>query len=458
MFQGEHVELEDMLQAREERAAKQKSMIDKANCPVISFTLNIPGSVKHSSVLQKVFEIGCHQILLRLHYLNGVIKDRQRNRVKTGWEEYFSIKEDAHVLKNMMVIIEDNHPLGRLFDIDVIGVDGQKVSRCDEGKERRKCFICGKDAQECARSRAHSISEMQKNIQTMIEDYLGINLADYVSEKALKALLYEVSATPKPGLVDRANSGAHSDMDIFTFLDSASCLQPYFRECVMTGIKKKGKSTEELFEATRYLGQTAQKKMFMATEGVNTHKGIVFSMGLICSAIGYNYNFIDFPSIESVISVIKKMMSNIIEKDLTGLEKPRSFGEKAYKYYGIMGIRGEAQSGFSSVMQIGLPKLEEYLCKGYSANDAGIMTLLNLMATVEDTNLIKRSNINEASVIRNKIARLLKEKNPDELILHEIMDLDNVFIQQGLSPGGCADLLALTYFFHFLKTEKVYEY
>ncbi len=99
-------------------------------------------------------------------------------------------------------------------------------------------------------------------------------------------LLYEVSTTPKPGLVDRNNSGSHSDMDFFTFLDSSASLIPWFREFFCLGWDHSSESDGQIFERLRYAGQRAETAMFSATGGINTHKGLVFASAILCGALG----------------------------------------------------------------------------------------------------------------------------------------------------------------------------
>lgn len=93
---------------------------------------------------------------------------------------------------------------------------------------------------------------------------------------AKKALLYELALTPSPGLVDRANTGSHTDMNFFVFLDSALALGPYLDKYYQAGLVHQG-DLKALFERLRYLGAQAEEAMFQATQGINTHKGINFS-------------------------------------------------------------------------------------------------------------------------------------------------------------------------------------
>ena len=92
--------------------------------------------------------------------------------------------------------------------------------------------------------------------------------------------------TPKPGLIDLLNSGSHRDMDMYSFLASAASLYPYFAECVKIGRETADRPAPETFAALRCPGKLAEAGMLRATGGVNTHKGAIFTLGVICGALG----------------------------------------------------------------------------------------------------------------------------------------------------------------------------
>ena len=111
------------------------------------------------------------------------------------------------------VKIEEKNRLGRLFDFDVIGTDGEKLER----KNPRECLICGKRGRECAASRAHSVGVLQEETRKIIREHFLFADAEYFSSLAKRSLLKELYTTPKPGLVDRRNNGSHPDMNISLF-------------------------------------------------------------------------------------------------------------------------------------------------------------------------------------------------------------------------------------------------
>jgi holo-ACP synthase/triphosphoribosyl-dephospho-CoA synthase len=274
-------------------------------------------------------------------------------------------------------------------------------------------------------------------------------LSEYIAAKAYGALLLEVSTTPKPGLVDRNNSGSHKDMGMKHFFASANALRSFFCRFAETGYLTRDLDPKETFQQIRPIGIEAEEAMLKATHGVNTHKGAIFSMGLLCAAAG-RIN----PTLwteNALLAECAAMTQGIVEHDFAGVtvENATTTGQRLYAQYGITGVRGQAAQGFPAVQEVGLPVFREGLSRGLSVNDAGCITLLHLMAATDDTNLINRSNRQTQLAVRKQIEDLLKNDPFPPLAVIE--DLDRVFIQRNLSPGGSADLLAMTYFLYSLS-------
>lgn len=164
---GEEVILTDMLTCREHRAQIQNSLIEKYHCPVISFCMNIPGPIKTNEQIRNAFESGKDLLLATLSNHTAEIKEAYEIHEKTGDELLISVSFPAEEIKKLTTLIEETHPLGRLFDMDVLDTDGMKLSR----ESYRKCIICGCQAQECARTRKHTVEEMQQKIEEMLGRY-----------------------------------------------------------------------------------------------------------------------------------------------------------------------------------------------------------------------------------------------------------------------------------------------
>ena len=167
-MQGIEVGIDEVLLSREKRVAIQNKMIKKHNKPVISFTMNIPGPIKTNNEIKKAFDIGKNLILEKLKENNIEILEIQELNEDTGNELFISVDSQAEKIKNITIAIEESSELARLFDIDVIDINFEKLSR----KSFRKCLICEKQAQECGRSRKHSVGELQNKVEKILSKKL----------------------------------------------------------------------------------------------------------------------------------------------------------------------------------------------------------------------------------------------------------------------------------------------
>lgn len=280
-----------------------------------------------------------------------------------------------------------------------------------------------------------------------------------IAQKALLALLYEVSASPKPGLVDRFNQGAHKDMDFFTFMDSSAALSNYFNDCVEEGVKFVGQHPKELFQSLRLLGIEAEKAMFEATGNVNTHKGLIFSLGIICAAASCCMSELNVEYLNTTIicEQVVRMTEGLSLRELTSLNKNEGLtnGERLYKKYGLKGIRGEVENGFPTVQKYSLPVFKKLKSeKTLQINDILVQTLLHLMAVNEDTNIVARHNLETLEYVQQYTKKVLDAGGAfTERGLEMVYGMDREFIKKNISPGGSADLLAVTVMFDFLSSK-----
>lgn len=438
--------LTEILQAREDRAAKQKLLLEQYQKPLLCFTMNIPGPKKMDRDVSVGFFVGTRLLSDALSHSPTLYKE-ERLPV-TGCEGYYVVDMPAKELKALAIELEDTDPIGRLFDLDVLDTDGRKLSREELGYPRRKCLLCGNDAMVCASTRAHKLEELTDRTGFLL--YLAARnwLSEYIGAKAYGALLLEVSTTPKPGLVDRNNKGAHQDMGMKHFFASANALRSFFCKFAEAGYLTRDLPATEAFSKLRSIGIEAEQAMLKATHGVNTHKGAIFSLGLLCAAAGRTDPF-DW-SEKTLLDQCAAMTKDILDdfKNIT-LENARTEGERLFARHGITGVRGQAKDGFPAVSEVGLPVFREGLKKGLSVNDAGCATLLHLIAATDDTNLIRRSDRQTQLAVREEIANLIKsDPYPAPTIIEA---LDDDFIRRNLSPGGSADLLAMTYFLYSLS-------
>ena len=444
----------DMTAARDRRAHLQKEFSARHGGALVSYTLNIAGPVKRFPPGDRCFYEGKREIEKFFAKQGSAVHDSVLTDAPSGLECLWAVSADAVELKSAMSAIEESHPLGRLFDIDVLSVDVlsndcKKIPRA-AGAERA-CLVCGAVGHGCARSRTHPLEEVLTFTRRIIDRYFAKKDAGIISACATRALLYELAATPKPGLVDRLNNGAHRDMDFYTFIDSIVCLSPYFGDMASAGIQNRDIPPEELLAKLRRRGINAEEEMFAATGGVNTQKGIIFSLGIICAACGY----LGLPpdSANAILDTAGKIAAPALQSGFQGITASNActHGEKAFTKYAVKGIRGEAAAGFPSVRKFALPAFNSALGRGASLGDAGVETLLHLLAHLGDTNVIGRAGPEVLGEIQRGLREFLDTQPNNVAVLKHAAGLDASFIEKNISPGGCADLLAVTYMLHFVS-------
>ncbi|MDR3284625.1 MAG: triphosphoribosyl-dephospho-CoA synthase CitG [Treponema sp.] len=457
------VTLEEVLAERERRALRQKELLSQYNSPLICLTLNMPGEEKTFPWAERCFHEGEQIILLRLEAEGIAARYAESSTGNAGYAAFLCVDAPAEQVKALACGIEETHPLGRLFDIDVFSAKGEKLSRKKEG---RPCLVCGKNAFACARSRVHDVTEVSNAARSLMKRFLRGQLEDSIGTASAKALLYEAAVTPKPGLVDRANSGAHRDMDFFTFIDSSAAITSYFRDCARMGFESAGADVldpETLFESLRQEGKIAEARMRRAAGGVNTHKGAIFSVGLLSAAYGRLFHADESPALSDIAILVRAMTARLLDDfSRPGCGTEKSHGQGLFEQYGVTGIRGEAAAGFPSVCAHSYPLLSTLLKKGVPPNGAGVAALFSLMSQVDDTNILHRAGIDALQRVQKEAASVLAQYPPEalcqktglEALYQKARKLDEQFTAQNISPGGSADLLGVTFFLYFLLNSK----
>ena len=196
--------------------------------------------------------------------------------------------------------------------------------------------------------------------------------------------------------------------------------------------------------------------MFEATGGVNTHKGLIFSLGIICAAASCCMMENEFKNVDAdtICAKVSLMTEGLCLRELTSLNKSEglTYGEKLYQKYGLRGIRGEVESGFRTVRNYSLPVLKKLKSmKTFHINDILVQTLLHLMAVNEDTNIVARHDLETLEFVQHYASRVLTSGGmltPKGMEM--VYQMDREFIRRNISPGGSADLLAVTVMFDLL--------
>lgn len=394
-----------MLLARDRRASRQAALLSRYGRPVISFTMNIAGPVKDSPLIRYAFRSGLRQ----LEALPCAQLCREVIFEPTGPEALLVYEtQDARLLKAFCIRLESEGEAGRLFDLDVLDANGEKLSR----ETGRTCLVCGGPVSVCSRSRAHGLEAITARTRAILEAFA----AETLGEMAENALLAEVHFTPKPGLVDEANNGAHRDMDVPLFERSAHALRPCFEEFVRLGIQ--GASPAALQQA----GVRAEQAMFAATGGVNTHKGAIYSGALLLHAAG-------------------RLLSGEEEGDLYELAAQTAAAIPAPT--GTHGAAVRAQCGGICTEAVsGYPTAQAVLRQ--LRQSGPLDALLLSMSRLDDSTLWHRGGAEGAQLVRSRAADILAAPASEREARTRRLDAE--LIERNLSPGGSADLLAISFF------------
>ena len=250
-----------------------------------------------------------------------------------------------------------------------------------------------------------------------------------LADLAVASLIEEVSLTPKPGLVDKQDQGSHDDLTFAIIVQSANCLRETFYEMSMIAYGEK--PSQYLREKIGEIGRKGESAMFEVTNGVNTHKGAIWSLGLLTAAAAIHQDQCEELALCFTAGEIARFEDRFIPAQLTN-------GIKAINKYGVNGAKVEAQLAFPHIRQISLPIFKSSLGQGHYES-AKLRTLLALMANLDDTCLLHRGGLEGLDYVKQYAGNILESNDLNEL---HIMNED--FKARRLSPGGSADLLAAT--------------
>lgn len=256
---------------------------------------------------------------------------------------------------------------------------------------------------------------------------------------ARRALIAEVELTPKPGLVDRRGSGAHRDLSLPIMRRSALAIEPYFYE--MAASSRRDRPSQPLREHLAVIGREAERAMYRATTGANSHKGAIWVLGLLVSAAAMHLES------EPQASVIAKTAGQIAAfPDRAG---PRliTHGDVVAKTFGVTGARGESLHGFPHVVDVALPMLRARRASGVSESVARLDTLLSIMSSLDDTCLLYRGGSAALTAAKTGAAAVGHASGAGTAYGRKrLLQLDRQLLALGASPGGSGDLLAATLF------------
>lgn len=265
-------------------------------------------------------------------------------------------------------------------------------------------------------------------------------MIDTIVNHALESLLYEVVVNPKPGLVDPVDNGSHQDMDVFTFINSTISLRKYLTQAAEIGEKFTDSNLREMFEQLRQVGLLAEKDMFTATNGVNTHKGAIFSLGIFVCARSFAVK-----NDKDTFDTIKAMCQGLLTRDMQQVKQPKTAGEYQFLKYGQGGVREIAQNGYPMVEHVALPYLKK---STGTLNERLLDTLMVIASVTQDSTFIKRAGgMQDLKWLHEVCLHYLKLGGSKTDAGMDFLQQENVvFKRHNYSIGGCADLLIVTIF------------
>ena len=334
--------------------------------------------------------------------------------------------------KRAALIIEAENPSARLLDVDVYRPDGSQVDRAGLGLSPRSCLVCAEPARECILLRRHSNLELLEQADLLLRPFVPSPcriLPEPLATNLRMGVLRELDLTPKPGLVDRQDSGSHADLSYAGMRASAELLPLYFDD-ILRCHQEQG-SLQDFVQA----GIDAENRMAREIQS-NAHKGFIFLSGLVlmaaCACAGR-------------ADLLRQEISEIANAFFAHFGSPDSHGARIRNRHGLGGVRAEAEQGLPAVFEHGWPKYREALEAGWDPEHAGFYLMAVLMQRVEDTTAIRRCGLEGLSRLRRdgtRLQRLLEQQQAPEPMLAA---LNQEYCRSGLTMGGVADCMALTF-------------
>jgi triphosphoribosyl-dephospho-CoA synthase len=263
-------------------------------------------------------------------------------------------------------------------------------------------------------------------------------LPPLLAELAVEALLAELELTPKPALVDRRGSGAHSDLTLSRMYRSAYSLRPMF--AAIAKIAHGQVPSQSLREQLAVVGRRGEQMMLVATDGSNTHRGAIWSIGLLVAGVAMSGSYTSSRKIAAQAGELAEFSDRHAPAN-------ESNGVRACRRYLVQGAKGEAVRGFPHVIEVGLPALRESRIKGRSETHARLDALMAIMGHLDDTCVLHRGGIAALNAAKKGARAVLKAGGTSTLSgMQALLALDLELLLHWASPGGSADILAATLF------------
>lgn len=263
---------------------------------------------------------------------------------------------------------------------------------------------------------------------------------------AVRSLHQELVLYPKPGLVSRVDNGSHADMNAATFLRSLFALRHYFFQIALAGLDGAP------FHTLQRLAIVAEERMLRATGGINTHRGAIFALGMLCAAIAYCHRHRMPLQPATIRATLLIQWGDALARHSgaapVSAGQP-SHGQRVAARHAVGGAREEGALGFPAVFEVALPQLQATLAAGRCWRAAKIDALFALMAQISDTNVYHRGGVAGAQLVRQSSAAFMAAGGTAAAQWEaQALACHRAFVARRLSPGGAADLLAAACLLH----------
>ncbi|OIP82784.1 MAG: hypothetical protein AUK44_06865 [Porphyromonadaceae bacterium CG2_30_38_12] len=450
-----------ILYAKEKRSA-QREQFKKQGLPMLSLTLNIPGYPKSTDFTNRFFDIVLQDLIIFLLAHKVSLVENSAIDVLDEAGRFFiaglqATDKQLPDIKILTESFENQFPVARVLDVDVFSSHAEPVSSGIE----KKCFLCeNKSAISCMRDKTHTSEELRLFIFEKIKDFLSekqnCDIVSKLSEIAIKSILLEVSVSPKPGLVDFFSSGSHQDMNYYTFLHSVAALASFMKDFALAGCVFEG-NLKVALPNIRAIGLKAERAMYKATDGVNTHKGIIFLMGISLFTSAYTLKKMGTFHELNLVENMQRICANLVENELIqSVANEPTHGQIAFEKYGMKaaGARLQAEQGFPIAFQAIVPLLKQHRFSDLSPDKTKTdnvlkLALVHIMQTIDDTNILYRKEEATANQLKTLALEVLRESK-------SYQELCQFCATENISPGGAADLLSISLFFYFVEKEFQY--
>jgi triphosphoribosyl-dephospho-CoA synthase len=278
----------------------------------------------------------------------------------------------------------------------------------------------------------------------MLSDRLQHDM-QHIARCAVRALYAELTLEPKPGLVSLRDSGSHTDMTAATFVKSLFALRHYFGRMARAG------ALAHPIEFLQALGLAAEERMLLATGGINTHRGAVFALGLLCAAAGRLAAQGKPLTAQALRACLMQQWGAALSlrADAAARAAPTSNGQRAARRFGLRSAGEEAALGFPTLFEVTLPALHTALQAGHAPRAARVQAFFATMAVLDDTNTAHRGGWEGVQFVKTSAQAFLDAGGvaQSDWVL-QARALHAAFVARRLSPGGAADVLAAACWVH----------